>query len=158
LGKGEKHDEQSRRHRIETRLDPGPEHVGNRHAKRSAQHQVRQNAQAGQKNPQPEQEDREREPFDAAQVSRDFRLGRGIDRLEKPVAEKAVINDRAIDEPAEARRPVNLAAPFRRAGRSEKNQMFETEQRFGFSVAFLLFSESAERETAPLPLAPPRWG
>ena len=105
----------------------------------------------GTKDSEAEKENGEREPFDAAEVGGDFRLRSGIDRLEKSFAENAVVNDRPVDEPAEARRPVNLAAPFRRAGRTEEDQVLESEERFGFAITFLLFAESAESEPPMMP-------
>src|SRR5713101_536427 len=62
-----------------------------------------------------------------------------------------MINDRAIDEPTESRRAVNLTAPFRGPGRAEENEVFETKKRFGFTVTFLLFQKGAEREAAMVP-------
>ena len=62
-----------------------------------------------------------------------------------------MINHRPVDEPTEARRAVNLAAPLRGSGRPEKNQMFEAKKRFGLAVAFLLFQKSAESETPMVP-------
>ena len=44
-----------------------------------------------------------------------------------------------IYEPTEAGRPINLAAPFRSAGWTEKDQVLETQQRLGFAIAILLF-------------------
>src|SRR6202040_2447809 len=114
-------------------------------------HQIGNNAQRRQKNSKTKKEKREREPFDAAEVSGQIRLRRGIHRLEKSFAENAMINNRAINKPAEPWRAVNLAAPFRSPGRTEKKQMFETEQRFGFAVTFLLFQKCAQSETAMMP-------
>ena len=151
LGEGEKRDEQSRRDGIELRLDPRPQHVGNRDAERSPQHQVGHDPQSRQKYSQPEKENGEREPFDAAEVSGDIRLGRRINRLEKSFAENPVVNNRPVDEPTETRRAVNLAAPFRGASGAEENQMLEAEERLGLAVPFLLFAKCAQGEPPMMP-------
>ena len=143
LRKGQKHDEQPRRRGVELRLDPRPQHVGKRDAKRAAKHEIRNDAQDRQKDSETEKKEGEREPLDAAQIVGDFRLRRRIDRLEKAFAENPVINDRLVDEPTEARRAVDLSAPFRRPGRAEENKMLEAEHRFRFAVAFLLFAKCA---------------
>src|SRR5437588_11490191 len=148
LREREKSDEKPRRDGIELRLDPRAQHVRDRHAKRSAEHEVRHDPQAREKNPEPEKEHGQREPFDAAQVARHIRLRRGINRLEQSFAENAVVNNRRVNEPAETRGAVDLPAPFRRAGRTEKNQMFEAKKRFRLAVAFLLFAKRAQSETA----------
>src|SRR5205085_6994242 len=119
--------------------------------KRSAEHQVRHDPQARKKNPEPEKEHGQREPFDAAQVARHIRLRRRINRLEKSLAENPVVNNWPVDEPAETRRAVDLPAPFRRAGRPEKNQMLEAKKRFCLAVAFLLFAKRAQSETTVMP-------
>ena len=105
-----------------------PHHVRKRHAKSAAEHQIRNDAQRRQKNSKPEKKNRQRKPFDAAQIRGHVRLRRGIDRLEKSFAENSVINDRPIEKPTEPRRAVNLTAPFRRAGRAEEDQMLEAQQ------------------------------
>ena len=151
LREGEKRNEQSRGDGVELRLDPRPQHVGDRDAQRSAKHQVGHDPQARQKYSQPEKENGEREPFDAAEVSGDFRLRRGINRLEKSFAENPVVNDRPVDEPTETRRAVNLPAPFRGAGGAEKNQVLEAEERFGLAVTFLLFAKRAQGEPPMMP-------
>src|SRR3712207_8049516 len=46
---------------------------------------------------EPEKEDGEREPFDAAEISGDVGLRRRVDRLKEPLAECAVVDDRTID-------------------------------------------------------------
>src|SRR5262245_22537143 len=127
-------------HHIEFWLDLCSHHVGNRHAKRPAQHEVKHNTQSRQKNSEAEKKNRQRKPFNAAQVGGDFRLWPGINRLEKSFAENPMIDHRPIKEPAKASRirGINLPAPFCRAGRSEKNQMLKTQQRLGFAVAILL--------------------
>ena len=128
---------------IELRLDPRPQHVGKRDAERAAQHQVGNDPQDRQKDSQAEKKKREHEPLDAAEVVRDFRLRRRVDRLEEAFAENSVIDDRPVDEPAEARRAINLSAPFRRAGWPEENEVLETEHRFRFAIAGLLFAKRA---------------
>ena len=62
-----------------------------------------------------------------------------------------MINDRAIDEPTESRRAVNLTAPFRGPGRAEENEVFETKKRFGFAVTFLLLQKRAQGKAAMMP-------
>ena len=62
-----------------------------------------------------------------------------------------MINDRPIDEPAEARRAIDLSAPFRGSRRSKEDQVFETEHRFRFSVSFLLFPECFDRKPPVMP-------
>ena len=66
LDKSEGHDNQSSVHSIEARLDPRPHHIRKRHAQGAAQHEVGHNAQAGQKNSEPEKKNRKSEPFNAA--------------------------------------------------------------------------------------------
>src|SRR4029077_9062260 len=78
-------------------------------------------------------------------------MRRGIDRLEKSFTENPVINDRAINKPAEARSAVNLTAPVRCPSRAEKDQMFKAQQRFRFAVAVLLIQESAQRKPSIMP-------
>src|SRR3984893_1576377 len=151
LGKGQKQDEQAGVDGVEFRFDTRPHHVRERDAERAAKHQIRDNAQHRQKNSEPKKKNREREPFDTAQIDGHVRLRSGIDRLKKTVAENSVINNRPINEPTEAGRSINLAAPFRRAGWAEENQMFEAQQRFRFAVAVLLFQESAQGEAAMMP-------
>ena len=72
LRKREDHHQQTRVHRVELWFDPCPHHVRKRYAKSATQHQIRNNAQSGQKNSQAKKKDRERKPFDAAEVCRDF--------------------------------------------------------------------------------------
>src|ERR1051326_2017516 len=121
LHESETHHEQTRRHRIELWFDVRAHHVGKRDGERTAKHQVGNDPQRREKNSQTEKKERERKPFDAAQVHRNVRLRRRVHRLEKSFAENTVINNRPIDEPTETRRAVNLAAPFCGAGRSEEN-------------------------------------
>src|ERR1022692_3144969 len=151
LDERQRHDQQTRVHGIELRLDARAHHVGKRHAKCAAKHEIRNNSECRQKNSQAEEKDRQREPFDAAEISGDFRDRCRINRLEKTFAKNPVINNRPIDEPNETRRAVNLPAPFRRASRPEENQMLETQKRFRFAVTFLLFKKSAQRETPVMP-------
>src|SRR5205823_4085846 len=114
-------------------------------------HQIRHDSETRQKNSKTEKKKRQREPFNAAEIRGNVRLRRRIHRLEKSFAENAVVNYRSIDEPAEARRAVDLSAPFRGAGWAEKNQMFEPQQRFSFAVTFLLFQKRPEREAPMMP-------
>ena len=58
LREGQKHDEQTRGDSIELRLDPRAQHVGKRHAQRAAKHQIRNDAQSGQKNSEAEKKNR----------------------------------------------------------------------------------------------------
>ena len=125
LREGEERDQQTRRNRVEPGLDARTQHVGDGHAKRSAEHQVRHDPQARHEDTEPEEENREREPFDAAEVRGDFRLRRGIDGLEKSFAEDAVIDDRPVDEPTEARRSVNLTRHFAVPVWAEENKILK---------------------------------
>jgi hypothetical protein len=59
--------------------------------------------------------------------------------LKKSFAENSMIDHRPVNKPTEARRAIDLAAPLRSASRTKKNQMLESEQRFRFAVAILLF-------------------
>src|SRR2546430_4007622 len=151
LEKGKTHHQQSRRDGVEPRFDSGPDHVGKRDCQRAAEHQIRNDAQCRQKNPEPKKKKRKREPFDTAQISGHVGLRSGIHRLEKTLAKNSVIDDRPLDEPAKSRSAINLSAPFRGPGRSEENQMLEAQKRLGFAVTFLLFQKRAERESAMMP-------
>ena len=110
---------------IEARFDPRAHHIRKSDAKCAAEHQIRDDPQWGKEHADAKKKNREREPFDAAEIGGDLRLRSGINGLEKSVCENSMINYRAIDEPAEARRAVNLSSPLRRSGWSEKNEMFE---------------------------------
>jgi hypothetical protein len=127
LGEGQEHDEQTRGYGIKLRLDSRAQHVGKRDTKGATQHQVGDNPQHRQEDSQSEEKKREDEPLDTADVVGDFRLSRRVDRLEKAFTKDSVIDDRAIDEPGETRRTVNLSTPFRRAGWTEKNEVLETQ-------------------------------
>src|SRR5437660_274075 len=151
LQKGKAHHHQSRRDGVEPRFDPRADHVGERHRQRATEHQVGNDAQRWQKNPEPKKKKRQREPFDAAEISSDIRLRRGVHRLEKTFAKNAVIDDRSLDKPGKSRRAINLPAPFRGAGRSEEDEMLEAQKRFGFAVTFLLFQKRPEREPPMMP-------
>src|SRR5262245_36637302 len=121
LGKGEEHNKQARRYRVKARLNPGAQHVGKRDAKRCPKHQVRNDPKDGQKNSETEKKEGQREPLDAADIVGDLRLGGWINRLEKAFAENPVVDNRAIDEPTEARGTINLSAPLGRSGWTEEN-------------------------------------
>ena len=151
LDGGQHHDEQARMHRVVSRLDARPYHIREGHAQRSSEHQIRHDAQTRQKNSQSEKKHRQGKPFDAAEISGDVRLRCRVHRLKEAVAEDPVINNGPVQEPAEARGPVNLAAPFGCAGRAKKNQVLETQKRFRFAVTFLLFQESAQGKAAIVP-------
>ena len=84
-------------------------------------------AQFLEREPENENKRGQRQPLDTAQLRGDVRLRRGINGLEEAFTEDSVINDRPVNEPTEARRAVNLPAPFSRARRPEKNQMLETQ-------------------------------
>ena len=62
-----------------------------------------------------------------------------------------MINNGPVNEPTKARRSINLAAPFRGAGWTEKDQMFKAEQRLRFAVSVLLFQKRPQREPAMMP-------
>ncbi len=68
LGESETHYQQPRAHGIKLGLDPRAHHVGKRHAQRAPKHKIRHDAQRRQKNSQPEKKNRQREPFDAAEI------------------------------------------------------------------------------------------
>src|SRR5712691_5586731 len=97
LKKSQTHHEQTRRDGIELWFNARANHVGKRDGQSAAKHQIRHDAQRRQKNSKTKKEKRQREPLDAAQISGQIRLRRGIHRLEKSFAENAMINDRAID-------------------------------------------------------------
>src|SRR5438552_7119800 len=151
LEKSQAHHEQARRDSVEPWFDARTHHVGKRHGQCAAKHQIRHDAQRRQKNSKPQKEKRKRKPFDAAEIRGQIRLRRGVHRLEKSFPENAMINDRAIDEPTESRRAVNLTAPFRGPGRAEENEVFETKKRFGFAVTFLLLQKRAQGKAAMMP-------
>src|SRR6266513_1712782 len=151
LQKSQTHHEQASGNGVEFWFDSRAKHVGQRHRESAAKHQIRNNAQRRQKDSKTKQEEREREPFDTAEVGGQIRLRRRIHRLEKSFAKNAMINDRAINEPTEPRGAVNLTAPFRSPGRTKENQVFESEERFGFAVTFLLFQKRAKSEAPMMP-------
>jgi len=68
LRERKEHDEQTRPHCIEFRLNLRPDHIRKRYTESATQHQVRNNSQRGQKDSEAEKEDREGKPFDTAQV------------------------------------------------------------------------------------------
>src|SRR6266404_3342600 len=114
-------------HRVEFWLDRSAYHERERHAERTAKHEVRHDAQGGQKESETKKKNRQREPFNAAQVNGDFRLWCRINRLKKTLAKYSMINNGPVNEPTKTRRSINLAAPFRGAGWTEKDQMFKAE-------------------------------
>ena len=120
------------------RLELCVDHVGQRHEEGAAEHEVGHDAQDGQRNRKTENEKGQHHPFDAAQVSGDVGLRGGVDGLKEALSKYAVIDNRTIDEPCEARRAVNLTFPFCRARWAEEDQMFETKQGLRLSVAVLL--------------------
>ncbi len=105
----------------------------------------------GQEDSETEKKEREHEPLDAAEVVRDLRLRRWVDRLEETLSENSVVDDRLVDEPTEARRAVDLPAPFRSAGRAEENQVLESEHRFGFAITGLLSAKRAQGKATMMP-------
>src|SRR6266446_2603111 len=111
LSKRQNNHEQPRADSVEFRLDLSAHHVGKRYAKRAAHHQVRNDSERRQKDAQAKKKNRQRKPFNAAQVRGYIRLRRGINRLEKSFTENPVINHRAINEPGEPRRAINFATP-----------------------------------------------
>ncbi len=151
LRESEKHDQEPSAQSIELRVDPCVHHIRERHAERAPEHEIRDDAQYWQKYAQPKKKNREREPFDTAQITGHFRLRRWINRLKKTFAENSMIDDRPIDEPTEARRSINLAAPLRCAGWAEENQMFESEERFCFAITVLLSQKGAQSRAAMMP-------
>src|SRR5439155_19972203 len=74
LNKRKDHHQQARVHRVEFWFDPGPNHVRKRHAKSATQHQVRNNAQPGQKNSETKKKNRQSKPFNADEVCRNVLL------------------------------------------------------------------------------------
>src|SRR5215475_10120825 len=151
LHKREDHNHQARVDCVEFWFNLRSHHVRKRDAKSAAHHQVRNDAQPGQKNSETKKKNRQRKPFDAAEVCRDVGLRRRINRLKKSFTENAVINDRAINKPTEPCSAVDLAAPFRCACRAEKDQMLKSEQRFCFAVAILLFQKRAKGKPSIMP-------
>src|SRR5207244_10728363 len=113
--KNEKRHQQPRVNGIEARLDPRTQHIRKGDAECAPEHQLWDEPEWGNEDADAKKKDRECEPFDAAEIRGDIGLRSGINGLEKSVCENSVINYRAIDEPAEARRAVNLSAPLRRS-------------------------------------------
>src|SRR5216110_3185464 len=107
--------------RIEFWFDRRAHHVRERHAEGAATHEVRHDAQCGKKDSETKKKNRKREPFNAAEVSGDFRLRCRINRLKKSFAENSVIDNRPIHEPAETWRSIDLTTPFRSPSRAESN-------------------------------------
>ena len=128
LGQGQKRDQKPGPDGVVFRLQLGVDHERKSHQKRPAEHQIRNNAQHRQRDRKGENKGREDNPFDAAQVGRDVGLRRRVDGLEESLAKDAVIDNGTIDQPGEARRAVDLAFPFGRAGRAEKDQVFEAQE------------------------------
>src|SRR3954462_6974911 len=58
LDKRQSHDQKTSVHGVELRLDPRANHVGKRDAQCSAKHQVRNDTQLAEEDPQPEKENR----------------------------------------------------------------------------------------------------
>ena len=139
------------RNGIELRLDPRMNHVTERDEERAEKHEQRHHAQLLQRPAEHGDEARQHHPLDAAQIRGHFRLRRGINGLEKPLPKDAVIDDGLVEKPREARRPVDLPLPFRRAGRAKKDQVLESQHRFRFAVAFLLLAKRGEREAPVMP-------
>src|SRR6266567_8766156 len=106
---------------IEFWLDRRAHHIRERHAESTATHEVRHDAQCGQEDPQTKKENRKCEPFNAAEISGDFRLRCRINRLKKSFAENSVIDNRPIHEPAETWRSIDLTTPFRSPSWAEKD-------------------------------------
>src|SRR5207244_12012481 len=113
LQKSHTHHEQTRGDGVKLWFDARADHVGKRDGQCAAKHQIRHDAQRRQKNSKAKKEKRQREPLDAAQISGQIRLRRGIHRLEKSFAESAMINDSASDEPTESSSAANLTAACR---------------------------------------------
>ena len=132
-------------------LEPRVDHVRQRHQKRSAEHQIRDDAQERDWDGTEENEEREGDPLDAAEVGGNIGLRGGVDGLKEPLAEDAVVDHGLVDEPGEARGAVDLAFPFRGAGRAEEDEVLEAQHRLRFAVALLLFSKGFQRETAVVP-------
>src|SRR6202022_3210833 len=124
---------------IELRFDVSAHHVREGHAQCAAKHEIRNDPQGRQENAEPKKKNRQRKPFDAAEIGGEARLRGRKNRLKKTFTKNPVINDRPVKKPAEPRRSVNLAAPLRGPGRTEKDQMLETKERFRFAVSVLLF-------------------
>src|SRR5438034_4856442 len=144
LRKSKEHHQQAGKNGIEARLNPRAYHIRERDTKCAAEHQIRDDSQRWNKHAHAEKKDGEREPFDTAEISCHFRLRSGVDRLEESICENSMINDRAIDEPTETWRAVNLSAPFCSSGWPEKDEMLKTQQRFCFAITFLLFAKRAQ--------------
>src|SRR6476469_3807803 len=128
LRESEKHHQQPRVNGIKARFDSRPHHVRKGDAERAAEHQIRDDPQQRNEDANAKKQNRECEPFDAAKIRGHVGLRTWINGLEKSVCENSMINYRTIDEPAEARRAVNLSSPLSRSGWSEKNEMFEAQE------------------------------
>ena len=107
--------------RIEFWFDRRAHHVRERHAKGAPTHEVRHDAQCGQKDSETKKKNRKREPFNAAEVSGDLRLRRRINRLKKSFAENSVIDNRPINKPTKTWCSIDLTAPFRSPSWAEKD-------------------------------------
>ncbi len=151
LGEGEEGDEEPGRDGVVLGLEPGVDHVGEGHEERAADHEVGDDSQERNGNRAEENECGERDPLDAAEVGGDIGLRGGVDRLEKALAEDAVVDHGFVDEPGEARCAVDLAFPFRGAGGAEEDEVLEAQHRLGLAVALLLFAKRFEREAAVVP-------
>src|SRR5205823_3358922 len=99
--------------RIEFWFDRRAHHVRERHAEGAATHEVRHDAQCGQKDSEPKKKNPQREPFNAAEVSGALRLRRRINRLKKSFAENSVIDNRPINNPTQTWCSIDLTSPFR---------------------------------------------
>ncbi len=137
--------------RVEFSLQPRVEHVGQRDQKSRPEHEVRHNPQGLEWNCQHEHERREREPFDAGNVSCNIRSRRWIYRLEQALAEHSVVDHGTIHQPGEPRSAINHPLPFRLPRWSEKHQMLESQHRLRLAVTLLLLFERAEREPTIMP-------
>src|SRR5438552_18135435 len=95
---------------IEFWLDRRAHHVRERHAESAATHEVRHDPQCGQENPETQKKNRQREPFNAAELSGHLRLRRSINRLKKSFAQNSMIDNRPINEPTNTWRAIALTA------------------------------------------------
>ena len=96
-------------------------------------------------------EERHRQPFEAAQQRGERRVALRINALEKPGAENAVINDRPGEKRIHPHLRIDVAVPDGRAGRAEILEMLVAQHRLGLAVAGLLAEVGADLEPAVMP-------
>ena len=126
-------------------------HVGQSDEEGASEHQIGHDPQDGERNGQEKEKGGKGDPFDAAEIGGQFRLRGGVDALEEPFTKDAMINHRLVDQPSESRGSIDLSLPLGCTGRTKEDQVLETKEGFGFSITFLLLTESLQGEAAIVP-------